>query len=60
MKNPIFYNICLSQLLKATVTKSWCLKQLNMFWVSDKRYPRTNQADGRVWEDYCQGMVRQR
>jgi len=31
MKNPISYNICLSQLLKATVTKSWCLKQLNMF-----------------------------
>jgi len=40
------------QCLKASVTKRWSLEQLNMFSVSGKKSPRTNQADGRVGRQF--------
>jgi len=37
-----------AQRLKATVTKRWCLEQLNTFSVCGGKCPRTNQVDGHV------------
>jgi len=36
------------QYLKATVTKCWCLEQLNTFSVSSKRCPRINKVERHV------------
>jgi len=46
-----------TQRLEATVTKLWCIEQLNLFSVSGKICPRRSQADGHVWEDYSKGVV---